>query len=204
MNSARYDVQSDVRFLLPLRPGQSVALIGAQQSLMDAVECDGMKLSVPAVSDGTLIMEPSSVDHLIAVDPALSSRAAMLKEFARVVKRGGSVFIGISNAASLQFLMRRFRGMREGAHGLTLQRAITSLEEVGFKPESYYGIHTDLSQPSFVVPLEGPHPSHYYFSNVYVPYSLPSVLSRQSAFLLIRLGLQQLLFADLGLVARRI
>ncbi|SRR6266508_2727093 len=203
MTSAHYDVQADLRFLLPLQPGQCVAVIGAKPALINAIKCDGMKLVVPAVSYGTIDLQTASTDHVICVDNRIPADSTMFNEYARVLKPGGFLFIGVSNTASIKFLFRRMRKITKRLHGLTVTKGFRTLTYAGFKVENCYGIQSDLHNPSFIVSLEKAHPSEYYFTHIFEPYSLLSILGLQAAFLLIKLGLYRMLFADLGMVARR-
>ncbi len=221
-------VQGDLRFLLPVRPGQQVLILGHASQLAAALisACIMPVLVLPhddhdAASDyhGCLCHRASadekplpfatgSLDHVF-VPMLLQAQAAWVPhEVARVLKPGGWLLLGVHNAGGLQRL-RFWRHRRtpspgqavETRHGIYAWRR--ELHQQQLVTTHYYGVHDDLQHPQHVIPLDEANTVRYFFERIYTPHSGAAAVARRFVTLLAVCGLQHLLFKHIAIVARR-
>jgi hypothetical protein len=211
--------QADLRFLLPLRPGQQVAILGHAPSLAAAVveERIAPTLIVPRPEDGNagyhcqqanaptqpLPLAAASIDHILIPRLSPDQAAWVPDEVARVLKPGGWLFLGVSNAEALQRLRPgKLKAADRPGSALSGRSARRLLERSGLMLVTCYGVCDSLEQPDYLVPLEPAGVARHFFDRMYVPHSRPAALSQRLSAGLTALGLQRLLFKDLGLVAQ--
>lgn len=188
--------QTDFRFLLPLQKGDYVCLWSADPGLVEVLRENQIQAALIA-NELPLPLENSSVDHIIAMDAPPS---ALVAEFARVIKRNGYIFIGSSNNASFS---RLFRMKKPLAKRRSADQMQALLNDEGFTVLHRYGVRDSLQNPQFWIPLDTSAAAHYFWKRFYLPNSVAAECMRRMACMLSALGLHNLLFSDIALIARK-
>ncbi len=220
--------QADLCFLLPLRAGQCAAIFGSAPYLASAVASEDVKTlqvipvrnaNVPPDEDDAIwyrdltadsrkCLASASLDHVFILEPGNTCPRALLAEVARLLKPGGWFFLGVQNTERLhRFRMadsRRGRSIeRDKRLSLSLRRCRSLLKQNNLVFVETYGIHADLDEPRYLVPLESAAVARHFFAQMFAPVTPSASLIWRFAPLLATIGLQRILFRDLGIIARR-
>ena len=215
MSSINY-VQADLRFLLPIKPGQRVAVLGHAPGLvmaLDEAEADCTLVLDDKLKEGSdLPCNPVQVsgDHLpfTAVSlhhlfiPQLSATQApwLAKEIRRVLKPEGWLFVGVRNRHSFHQLHLG----KSNRYSLTLAQLKQLLPSPYWQIHQCYGVHDDLQHPQYLIPLDMTTAVSYFYQQIFMPNSLAGAWIQRLAQYLNQLGGNPLLFKDLGITAQQI
>jgi hypothetical protein len=186
-------VQADLRYLATLSAGQLVALVNLGGHLRSALQKDGLEV-FSAPSTGALTV-PSALDCIFIASLAPGSLDSVLSACAKLLKPGGQVVLCIPNTRS----PKRLNYSR--SRKFSLHQARAALQKTGLLLEATYGIHNNLDEPRFFVPLENHQVATYFLEQILTPYTRALWLGQLFAPLLIKLGWQDALFTYLCLVA---
>lgn len=174
-------VQADIRFLLPCGPGERVWLIQGSPSLKKALS-DGGTIQVVTAEDGTLLSS-DSMDHIVIGTILAGDYDGLLSEAVRVLKRGGTLFVGARHV-----------------HRGEIQRALCRL---GFEIVSVCGVRDNLRNPQYFIPLEHPAATSYFFEQLHAPISFHAELLRRLAKTIAILGLHRFLYREFTILVRK-
>lgn len=185
-------VQADLRYLLPLHPGQPVAVVNFGKFLSDALEKDRLVLQN---------LDASS--SLAGVFLALSGSESLddgLNRCVRGLQPGGRLLLCVPNRQALKNLKGLLRGRKKNLYSLPQIQG--AMAKAGLQVESVYGLYESTNEPRFFVPLENLAAVSYFFDSMFTPFTKSAWLLQRISPVLIRLGLARTLFADFCLVAR--
>ena len=204
-------IQTDLRFLLPIQPEQTIIILGHYASLAEAISSANSTvinflLSTQEFNPGSahlhqalivderwpLPLTRASADHIIApIIPQHQAIAMLLDEASRILKPGGWFFFGIHSPSPvnrLPFISSMLR--------ILLQRQ-------DFHQAMLYGAYPGLKRPRYLIPLVSSGSAYHFYQRIFVPRSSRGLLAQRLAVLLARLGLQRILFNDFGFIAQR-
>ena len=189
--------QSDFRFLIPLLPGQRVALLASNEMLAGTLREENAEVIMwdeQTNGEGTF-------DHVIV--PCLTK--AFGEKFpvkcARMLRTGGTLFVGFANSAALErFLPGSESERKQEVAAFTLGRFKKSLHSAGLSPLRTYGIR-NLQEPQFVVSLDQPFPGRFFFEQMFYPHSFRAALAQKAANAMAAIGMRGSLFKYFGVVA---
>ena len=211
-------VQADLRFLLPVKAEQQGAILGYVPELVEAImaasaHCTLLPTDEPArslqaspvydqrqITGESLPLKTASMDHFFV--PQLASAAAswLLPEVTRVLRPGGWLFLGVCN----RFSLHQVRLRQQGDYALTLSKLKGLFSADQWQNMECYGVHEDLQSPQYLVSLATPGMAHYFYDQLFIPYSQTAAWGQRLALHLSQMGGQRFLFKDLGLVAQRL
>lgn len=191
---ASLSAQSDLRYLLALRSGQSAALINLGMHLYDALQNDG--LNVQTLS--TDMLPSTNLDAIFLAAPFSIRLESILQACAKSLKPGGQVLLCFPNGNSIKRLNNLLNGKKHGSY--TIPNACRAAKFAGLTVRAKYGIYDDVDEPRFLVPLENPQVTGYFFSTMLTPYTNSTRLLLGIAPLMVTLHLHPSLFTDLCLV----
>jgi len=207
-------IQSDLRFLLPIQAEQKIIILGYYPDLAEAISsasCTTIQIITPknppqvrpesaqtyrALIDarhGRLPFATASADHIIApIAHEHKSIAAIVAEISRILRPGGWFLCGIHQTNKLNWLSSSANAVQ------------TLLRHPEFNQATLYGAYPGLHRPRYMIPLTSSGPALHFFQRLFVPRSPQGLHAQRLAVLLVRFGLQRILFNDLGFVAQRI
>jgi hypothetical protein len=192
---ASLSAQSDLRYLLTLRPGQSAALINLGAHLYDALQDDD-GLNVQALSPDML--PSTNLDAIFLAAPFSISLESILQVCAKSLKPGGQVLLCLPNDNSIKRLKSLLNGKKRRLY--TIPNACRAAKFAGLAVRAKYGIYDSVDEPRFLVPLENPQVTGYFFNTMLTPYTNSTRLLLGIAPLMVALRLHPSLFTDLCLV----
>lgn len=205
-----------VCFLVPVRERERVVVVGAAPRAVETLQSMGADLvavltpgdravaipedvRVVRAERGAIPLPDAYADHVIV--PVLrrgDSLRLVIDEPARILKPGGTLFVGIGSS------WRSAPGAAARACTPTVAAWIGRrlLERRGFEDVHAYGIHPSVQQPRHIVPLGSQRAVRWYARCGYLPQT--SVQAAAGALLLVLPRPPRLpLFRGLGLTARR-
>ena len=174
-------VQADIRFLLPCSPGDQIWLIQGSPSLKKGLS-DGGTIQVETTDDGTLLSS-GSMDHVVIGTILSGDYEGLLIEIFRILKRGGTLFVGAQHG-----------------HRGEIQRALCRL---GFEVVSVCGVRDNLRNPQYFIPLENPAATTYFFQQLHAPISFHAELLRRFAKTIAILGFHRFLYREFTILVRK-
>jgi SAM-dependent methyltransferase len=190
------DPRADLRFLLPLFPGQRALLPAREEALASAISAVGLQ-----VADSSGLpwpVEAHSAEHVLL--PALQgSLRDHIAEAARALRPGGYLLLGVTNRRSLYRWSRQGRSGYAAAGRPEMSRLLI---EHAFLLDGCYGVRDGLDQPALRVPLTSPGPSDFYFRRRFTPVTRGGALLARLASVLAPLGAHSWLYPGLLFVAR--
>lgn len=201
-------VQADLRFLIPVRSGETVAILGDVPELAAALEEEHIQTYVIYLpTEATEIpLQNSSVDHIILPLLGKHRHTWLISEMARILKPGGWTFVGLRNAHSLQrlaFWKRKKEQHSRSLRSFSVRLFYKDMERAGFSELTSFGVSRDLSRPQFLIPLERSVASHFFFDRIYSPSSLSAAIAQKLAALITSAGMQRILFKDLLVLGQK-
>jgi len=219
MNETNY-VRSDLRFLLPIQPGQIITVLGKAPELVEILNASGLTILniLDDIGNGDdkkssrwdpdslqpLPIDTASVDHVIVPLVIHQRTDWIFAELTRIVKPGGWLFLGFHG----NLIWHRI-GIAPG--NLKIQnQAYFSVHDMkalvienSYRVLNIYGVYKDHYHPHYWVPLENPGAAYHLFDQYVVPRTWQKEILRRLAALMIRIGMQNFVFKDFGLVAQR-
>lgn len=220
-NMESSSAQANLRFSLPLTAGQSIVVLGHAPALAEALTNSGLLSMMfcpetlraqdsekyelsrhTTAKHEPLPFRTSSVDHIIIPELTQDIAGWIPGEVLRILKRRGTVSMGFANKTSLGGWRSRWQHGKSGLEALSGSSIGRWLGDRGLQLISRYGIWTNLQQPKYLVPLHHEHPTNYFFSHLFIPYSWPAAIVRPVVSVAARLGWQQSLFPYLFVIAR--
>jgi SAM-dependent methyltransferase len=213
-------VRTGLQTLLPLRPDQSVLILGQSWQLAFAVAGGGItpilvigpgedRFDLPngaAVARQVhawldqLPFSARSIDVVLIPVLAEAAAEAVLQEAGRVLRPGGGLVLCV---ASAPWWRRRVPSRSGPSAEVSLGRGHRELAAAGFDTLNHYGIHGGYRHTPHLIPLEHPSAVRYFYQRLFVPRSAVAAATRRGAPLLTLGGLQHHLFRQVAIVARR-
>ncbi len=199
--------QAELRFFLPLAPGQAVGVLGDSKPLIETLTADGLNVTIISLpADHPLITDDSSnpnidLDHLIILEYSSDCYDPCLSRIVQRLKPGGWLLLGIHNSEALYHILSKKRPV--GQSRISLGKSSDLLYRNGLRIVRCYGAYEELERPEILVPVDTGEAANYFFRNVIVSTTRFAAWTRPAAILLASIGLQRILFRDLVIVARR-
>ena len=199
-------VQADLRFLIPVSAGETVAILGDVPELATALEEERIQTYVIYLPTeaAEIPLQTASVDHILLPLLGKHRHTWLISEMARILKPGGWAFIGLRNAHSLQrlaFWKRDEQG--RVAPPFSVRHFYKDMERAGFSDLTSFGVSKDLTHPQFLIPLERSVASHFFFDRIYSPSSLGAAVAQKMAALITSAGMQSILFKDVLVLGQK-
>ncbi len=191
-------------FVLPLKPGQRVLVIGADEPLSRSLHLLGLQCvtlraavdrgvsrgrrsaMVVADSSKSLPFGRHAFDHVIVPEVARQDLSPLPSELVRVIRPSGTAYLGVSIAGSWR---RRFPG-------LAVRDLKALVDRVGLRTSCVYGVRPGLSKPRYLVPLDSRNGLRWFTKLVRPPLAIT-----RPAGLPVWVGTPS--FSGLGMVLRR-
>lgn len=198
-------VQADLRFLFDARAGEHALIIGDWPVLSESLRRRG----VNCVEGSSLLSgsDSEAVDLLLVPRATGEDLPGSFDVATQRLRVGGHLVFGFRNACSLQRLRfwkrRRGTGRTQREVARSLATIMKRLDEADFSVLSCHGIRDHVERPRQVVPLDDSRLSRWLFSCSMVPESRAARLALAVAPTLCFLGLQNWLYADILVVARK-
>jgi len=199
--------QAELRFFLPLAPGQAVGVLGDSKHLIEALTADGLtvtRISPPAdhsLMTGDSGNLPIDLDHLIIPEYSSDCYDPCLSRILQRLKPGGWLLLGIHNSEALYHIFSKKRPV--GQFRISLGKSSDLLSRNGLRIMRCYGAYDELEHPEILVPLDTGEAAYFFFRNIFVPAIRFAAWTRPVATLLASIGLQRMLFRGLVIIARR-
>jgi hypothetical protein len=199
--------QAELRFFLPLAPGQAVGVLGDSKHLIEALTADGLtvtRISPPAdhsLMTGDSGNLPIDLDHLIIPEYSSDCYDPCLSRILQRLKPGGWLLLGIHNSEALYHIFSKKRPV--GQFRISLGKSSDLLSRNGLRIMRCYGAYDELEHPEILVPLDTGEAAYFFFRNIFVPAIRFAAWTRPVATLLASIGLQWMLFRGLVIIARR-
>ncbi|PWT91794.1 MAG: hypothetical protein C5B54_04650 [Acidobacteria bacterium] len=173
---------SDLRFLIPLQPGQSVCLVNPSCSLLEAFLSEPLNTIVVPEFDRIFFDNPD-VDHLVFHHTPLNDLKKLIQDVSQTLRSKGSVLFGVQN---------RYK-----------QTAIHQLKAHGFDLLGVYGAWQNIDNPEYLIPLHDSKVTRYFFEHMNRPSSLKGEVFRRAAVILALVKLHFYLFRQVVIVAEK-
>jgi hypothetical protein len=199
--------QAELRFFLPLAPGQAVGVLGDSKHLIEALTADGLtvtRISPPAdhsLMTGDSGNLPIDLDHLIIPEYSSDCYDPCLSRILQRLKPGGWLLLGIHNSEALYHIFSKKRPV--GQFRISLGKSSDLLSRNGLRIMRCFGAYDELEHPEILVPLDTGEAAYFFFRNIFVPAIRFAAWTRPVATLLASIGLQWMLFRGLVIIARR-
>lgn len=203
--------QEDLHYLLPLRKGQTVMVMGDAPGLLNGIHKCGVTSELLAenftlgrLDQSFISSERLNADHIFILSSCVDDMMEFFQEIGLILKTDGWVFFAFPNAQRLQ----RFRFWKkknsssESLKEYSLVKVLSALKKTGFKITGIYGLQDSLQAPQYFIPLEDASASRFFFSHIALPDPKTIVLFRILVRLLTAFNMQYLLFRDLAIVAQ--
>jgi hypothetical protein len=200
--------QAELRFFLPLAPGQRVGVLGDSKQLLDALAADGLEITIipPPASLPLETAETGNaindLDHLVIPEYSSDCYDPCLSRIVQRLKPGGWFLIGIHNSESLYRTFSKKGTVVQ--HCFSLRESIVLLGKNDIQTVHCYGVYDELEHPEILVPLDTREAACFFFRNIFMPATRFAAWTRPIAVLLASIGLQRMLFRALVIVARRV
>jgi len=199
--------QAELRFFLPLSPGQRVGVLGDSKPLIETLMADGLIVSIISPpADHPLIIDDSGnpnidLDHLIIPEFSSDCYDSCLSRIVQRLKPGGWLLLGIHNSKALYHILSKKRPV--GHSRISLGKSSDLLCRNGLRIVRCYGAYDELEHPEILVPLDTGEAAYFFFRNIFVPATRFAAWTRPVAILLASIGLQRMLFRGLVIIAQR-
>ncbi len=191
--------QVDLRYLLPVHPGQRVLVIGDVPVLVTAMENTTQVVVMEQWETGTPL--PAHNFHHVFI-PRLT--ASMLTDLTETLETllvpGGWACLGVRNAQRLQRL--RFWKRAKSQNTMTAQLSYQRCKRLVPGVQSIYGLHDNLSNPQFFVPLDDPLISQFFVSRLKLAVTRSARIANRLLQTITRYGLHPLLFNDFAVIVQ--
>jgi hypothetical protein len=200
--------QAELRFFLPLAPGQRIGVLGESKQLLDALAAGGLEITIiPRSANLPLeITETGNaindLDHLIIPEYSSDCYDPCLSRIVQRLKHGGWLLIGIHNSESLYRTFSKKGTVVQ--HCFSIRDSSVLLGKNDIQAVHCYGVYDELKHPEILVPLEPHEAACFFFRNILTPATRLAAWTRPIAVLLASIGLQRMLFRDLVIIARRV
>jgi SAM-dependent methyltransferase len=199
-------IQSDLRFLLPVRSDENVILFDPDDELIGAIRSENARLTVVRSTDiagSKLPFQSASLDHIFVPVLTKNLYAFFPMEFSRILRPGGWLFVGVGNMSGLKRLLFWKDKKKVRPVCFTLNGCRMALQQANFRVINSFGILRDLNSPQYVIGLERPDLSKFFFHQVFYPATATAAIGQRAAGFFATLGLHRCLYRDFGIVARR-
>jgi len=199
--------QAELRFFLPLAPGQVVGVLGDSKPLIKTLTADGLTVTIISPpADHTLLTDDSGnpnidLDHLIIPEYSSDCSDPCLSRIVQRLKPGGWLLLGIHNSEALYHIFSKKRPV--GQSRISLGKSSDLLYRNGLRIVRCYGAYDELEHPEILVPVDTGEAAYFFFRNIFVPATRFVAWRRPVAALLASIGLQRILFRSLVIIARR-
>ena len=199
--------QAELRFFLPLSPGQRVGVLGDSKPLIETLTADGLTVTIISPpADHPLITDDSGnpnidLDHLIIPEYSLDYYDPCLSRVLQRLKPGGWLLIGIHNSESLYRIFSNKGAVLQPF--FSLKECCDLLCRNGIQIVRCYGAYDELEHPEILVPFDTGEAAYFFFRNIFVPATRFAAWTRPVAILLASIGLQRMLFRGLVIIAQR-
>jgi hypothetical protein len=188
--------QADLRYLLDLQPGQSSALIYMGTHLQNALQNEGLHVHYSPTSD--TLPDSTKFDSIFLAPHPEKDLGAVLQECANSLRPGGQMLLCFCNQSSIKRIINTLSPKNNAMYSLYTAR--NAVKAAGLKVRGIYGVHDNIEEPRFLIPLENKKAIAHFFGAVLVPYTAFTRFLTYIAPLFIFLNLHPLLFTDLCLV----
>jgi len=199
--------QAELRFFLPLAPGQAVGVLGDSRHLIEALTADGLTVTTisPPADHSLMTGDPGNptidLDHLIIPEYSSDCYDPCLSRILQQLKPGGWLLLGIHNSEAQYHIFSKKRPV--GQFRISLGKSSDLLSRNGLRILRCYGAYDELEHPEILVPLDTGEAAYFFFRNIFVPAIRFAAWTRPVAILLASIGLQRMLFRGLVIIARR-
>ena len=199
--------QAELRFFLPLAPGQAVGVLGDSKPLIETLTADGLTVTIisPPADHPLITDDPGNpnidLDHLIIPEYSSDCYDPCLSRILQRLKPGGWLLLGIHNSEALFHIFSKKKPV--GRSRISLGKSSDLLYRNGFHIVRCYGAYDELEHPEIMVPVDTGEAAYFFFKNIFVPATRFAAWTRPVATLLASIGLQRLLFRGLVIIARR-
>ncbi len=187
--------QADLRFLLNLTKGQSVALVNLGKFLQTALINDGVEVTIHTGKMSTL---QGSYDAVLFASTSTEAPNDALKACSEKIKSNGQSLFCFPNRNYLKRLID-FRN-RKNESAISLSEIRSSAKNAGFRVLASYGIYENVNEPRFFIPLDNPQAIKFFFDHMLTPYTTFAKILTRLAPTLVNLGLSFCLFNDICVV----
>jgi hypothetical protein len=199
--------QAELRFFLPLVPGQAVGVLGGSKKLRDSLVSEGFFVSnIPTTENLALGSNETGnsindLDHVIIPEYFPNSYGLSISSIVQHLKPGGWLLLGIHNSEALYHVFSKKRS--SGQSRISLGKCKHLLYQNGLRIVRFYGAYDMLEHPEVLVPLDTGEATHFFYRNIFVPATRFAAWTLPVAALLATIRLQRMLFRDLVIIARR-
>lgn len=187
--------QADLRWVLPLRAGETIWIYGKMPALEESLKAAALKFRRVDADH----FAPMVADHLLAPVVSAGELEMLIGLGKQALRPGGYALFGVYNAAFLGALIGR-----SSPGGARLTSIVQRLQAAGFSVRSIFGTFYSLTEPRFLVSLETRQPSRYFWERLYLPPSRFALWKQRLALLLTALGWQERLYSAFVLTAQRV
>lgn len=228
MNHYNYR-KSDIRYLLPIQKGQTVAVFGQVPEIVEMITSSGVKCVSISSHPQTIeynfdvnhviwpdndqkkkqriLLNSESVNHIIILDNMFYNPEWTYQEILRIIKPGGTLYFGLKNpkyilSPFLNFGRRAKLNSTRSKFARVFFRNLITKDD--FELIDRYGIYKDFENPKFYISLDNLGPTHYFFKNTLQSYSIKSKIYPVLFSLYFQEKKFEKLFKYLGIVAQRI
>lgn len=174
---------ADLRFLLPLQPGDEVFILGEFPLLEKELKQQQVQVTCWNSFKNIDETPQTALAFHHAIIPYLPSDQfeTLIRFLSTHLKAGGCVILGAVNP---RFGFRLLTGKNKpGLVNLHLKSGAKLLEMAGYKVKQVYGNPKDLEHPRHLVDLASPQISTFYMKNVFVTYRLRAEIFRRFALI---------------------
>ena len=187
-------LQADLRWLLPVRSGQTAWIPGEAPELEEALTRDGVRVIKSAS------LPTNQPDYLIA--PMMEGHLTdkWLKTILMQPKSNCLVLIGFPHTPSLYKFKKR---KTPGSHFYALRHLRQIFDGSGWVIVTLYGVYDSLEHPRFTIPLESPAAVQFFFASLFNAYTPSGRWLPRLAPFFNAIGQPHVLFPGLILIARK-
>lgn len=189
--------QADLRFLLPVQPGQQVLLIGDVPILAQAL-AEVAHLTHLSTWAEMADLPAYHFDHIFIprlTKPMLPDLNAHLT---RLIRPGGWACFGVQNARRLH----RLRFWKRPRHGVEAVQWTLRQCQAFPQTKTVYGVYRSLKQPEILVPLSSPALTRFFIERLLQPASRSSRFVKKFLLILIRFKFHYWVFNDMIIVTQ--
>ena len=192
------DPQCDLRFLIPYKKEQSIALLGSCKELEDCFRTESVSLTIFQEAP---FKKDRKFDHVLI--PVLTAELCNnLSDFlSDALLPEGKIFLGIGNRFSIErCLFWKKRKTPEQVVFLRWSQIKKLLRKGNLSVLQTFGIR-NIESPQVLVSLDQNKPGKFYFHQMYYARSFFAAIGQKLAALISTLGFQRILFRYYGIVA---
>lgn len=214
--------QTDIQYLLPLRPNSRVLVFGDFPELINTLSLNpGLSVDVfdsashkkkersdNSWSDSPQILpfDENSMDFIFAPELKVHHKLWLQNELLRLLKPNGWSLFGFTNQASLtrtRKLFQRSRSQSDKTQLTSTTKLTHLLNNSGIRIVHTFGIYGSTHQPEFLIPLVSRNIAGFFFSIMSSPYTFGAELFRRLSYFLGQIGGQRFLFDQIFLVVNK-